>query len=406
MSKQHDPFSSLKISAFRCFLAGKFLLTLAVQMQAIIASWMIYAFTKDPLSLGLIGLTEAIPALSLALFGGLLADRFSRKKIMIVTSFVMLCGALVLCYYTQLDHPNYIWPLYAVIFLVGMSRGFYTPAQAAYWAQILPRDQYVNGSVWNSSLWQIGAVMGPALGGICYAQIGPFYSSIIVASVILSVILLYFSLKPTPVPEKVIGESAAESLKIGIHFFFQQPILLAAVTLDLFAVLFGGAVALLPAFADQILHTGPEGLGYLRSAPALGAVVMALVLAFKPPHKNAGKKMLVCVAGFGVCMIGFALSTSFALSFFLLMLSGMFDNVSVVIRSTILQLFTPDKMRGRIAAVNSIFIGSSNELGAFESGVAARLLGLTNSVIFGGAMTLVVVTITNKMAPVLKKLNL
>ena len=248
--------------------------------------------------------------------------------------------------------------------------------------------------------------MGPALGGLCYAQIGPFYSSIIVASVMLAVTLLYFSLKPTPVPEKIIGESAAESLKTGIRFFFQQPILLSAVTLDLFAVLFGGAVALLPAFADQILHTGPEGLGYLRSAPALGAVLMALVLAFKPPHKNAGKKMLFCVAGFGACMIGFALSTSFALSFFLLMLSGMFDNVSVVIRSTILQLFTPDKMRGRIAAVNSIFIGSSNELGAFESGVAARLLGLTNSVIFGGAMTLVVVTITNKMAPMLKKLNL
>jgi MFS family permease len=406
MSKQHDPYSSLKISAFRYFLAGKFLLTLAVQMQAVIASWMIYAFTKDPLSLGLIGLTEAIPALSLALPGGLLADRISRKKIMVVTAFLMFCGALVLVYYTHLDHPSFIWPLYAVIFMVGMARGFHTPAQAAYWAQILPREQYVNGSVWNSSLWQIGAVTGPALGGLCYAQIGPYYSSIIVASFILLVTLLYTALQPTSIPPKIEGESIAESLKTGLRFFFRQPILLSAVTLDLFAVLFGGAVALLPAFADQVLHTGPEGLGYLRSAPALGAVMMALVLAFRPPHKNAGRKMLICVAGFGICMIGFALSTSFLLSFVLLMLSGMFDNVSVVIRSTILQTFTPDEMRGRIAAVNSIFIGSSNELGAFESGVTARLLGLTNSVIFGGAMTLVVVTITNKLAPTLKKLDL
>lgn len=413
--KMHDPFSSLRVKDFRLFLSAKFLITVAGQMQAIIASWLIYEKTKDPFSLGLIGLAEAIPALSLALPGGLIADRFSRKRIMLISVLLMVVSSIVLCVYTnpviieQFKNSVFIsqvGTLYFVIFIVGVARGFYVPAQAAYWAQILPREKYVNGSVWNSSLWQIGVVTGPALGGILYAQAGAFTSSIIVMVFMMTVALLITFFTSTPVMKNSKEEAMLDSIKKGIDYFFKHPILLSAVSLDLFAVLFGGAVALLPAFADTVLHAGPQGLGYLRSAPAIGAVCMSLVLAFYPPHQGAGKKMLICVAGFGACMIAFALSTSFALSFIILVLSGMFDNVSVVIRSTILQTHTPDEMRGRIAAVNSIFVGSSNELGAFESGLAARFLGLVPSVVFGGVMTLIIVIITQRMAPALKKLTI
>jgi MFS family permease len=413
--KLHDPFSALRIKEFRLFLSAKFLITVATQMQAIIASWLIYEKTKDPFSLGLVGLAEAIPALSLALPGGLIADRFSRKKIMLLATLLMVISAIALCVYTnpiisnQFNNHSFfngVGTLYFIIFLVGVARGFYVPAQAAYWAQILPKEQYVNGSVWNSSLWQIGVVAGPALGGIFYAKTGAFISSTIVMILIMLVAILITFFTNTTISKQSSLESVGESIQKGISYFFKHPVLLSAVSLDLFAVLFGGAVALLPAFADTILHAGPEGLGYLRSAPAIGAVAMSLIMAFYPPHNNAGKKMLWCVAGFGICMIVFALSTSFVLSFIILLLSGMFDNVSVVIRSTILQTHTPDEMRGRISAVNSIFVGSSNELGAFESGLAARFLGLVPSVVFGGVMTLIVVLITQKMAPALKKLTI
>jgi MFS family permease len=227
---------------------------------------------------------------------------------------------------------------------------------------------------------------------------------VMILIMLVAILITFFT--NTTISKQSSLESVGESIQKGISYFFKHPVLLSAVSLDLFAVLFGGAVALLPAFADTILHAGPEGLGYLRSAPAIGAVAMSLIMAFYPPHNNAGKKMLWCVAGFGICMIVFALSTSFVLSFIILLLSGMFDNVSVVIRSTILQTHTPDEMRGRISAVNSIFVGSSNELGAFESGLAARFLGLVPSVVFGGVMTLIVVLITQKMAPALKKLTI
>jgi MFS family permease len=255
-------------------------------------------------------------------------------------------------------------------------------------------------------MWQIGAVTGPALGGLCYGLIGPTESLYIVSGLILLTLLFYSLISNKPVAPSNKNETIKESLKAGLNYFFKQQVLIAAITLDLFAVLFGGAVALLPAFADQVLHVGPEGLGILRSAPAIGSVLMSFLLAFIPPRKNAGNKMLICVSGFGLCMIGFALSENYYLSFAMLLLSGVFDNVSVVIRSTILQTYTPNEMRGRIAAVNSIFVGSSNEIGAFESGVAARLLGLVNSVVFGGCMTLVVTGITYKFAPVLRKLHL
>jgi MFS family permease len=407
MQKNHDPFEALRFRDFRFFLSGKLLLTIALQMQAIVASWMIYDQTKDPFALGLIGLTEAIPALSLALPGGFLADRYNRKKLMLMAVFIMLLASIGLVYYTLSDVQTIgTWPAYLVIFFIGLARGFFNPAQSAFWSQLVPNDKYINASVWNSSLWQVGAVTGPALGGLAYGWYGAAVTSAAVCVLMIVVFISYAFIHHQPMPISDRSESMRTSLKTGIQFFFKQQLLLSAVSLDLFAVLFGGAVALLPAFADQILNVGPEGLGFLRSAPAIGAVLMAAYMAFRPPAKGAGKLMLWCVAGFGLCMIAFALSQSFLFSILVLILSGMLDNVSVVIRSTILQTHTPNEMRGRVSAVNSIFVGSSNEIGAFESGLAAKFLGLVNSVVFGGIMTLGVVAITWKKAPKLRDLDL
>ena len=406
MQQKHDPFIAMRSREFRFFIWAKFLLTVALQMQAVIVSWLIYDITKDELALGMIGLTEAIPALGLALPGGIIADRYNRRKILLLSTGIMLMASVFLTLYAYGNITSAIWPAYVVIFIIGAARGFFNPSQGPFWSQLIDKQHYVNASVWNSSMWQTGAVSGPALGGICYAWLGAGVSSIIVCILILITMLYYFFIGNKPVVISNRGEAIKESLKAGISFVFKNKILLSAIALDMFAVLFGGAVALLPAFADKVLHTGPQGLGFLRAAPAIGAVLMASWLAFHPPHKNAGKKMFLCVGGFGICMIAFALSTNFYLSFLILLLSGVFDNVSVVIRSTILQSHTPDHMRGRVAAVNSIFVGSSNEIGAFESGVAARLLGLVNSVVFGGCVTLLVTAIGWKKSPALRKLEL
>ncbi len=406
MQQKHDPFIAMRSREFRFFIWAKFLLTVALQMQAVIVSWLIYDITKDELALGMIGLTEAIPALGLALPGGIIADRYNRRKILLLSTGIMLMASVFLTLYAYGNITSAIWPAYVVIFIIGAARGFFNPSQGPFWSQLIDKQHYVNASVWNSSMWQTGAVSGPALGGICYAWLGAGVSSIIVCLLILITMLYYFFIGNKPVVISNRGEAIKESLKAGISFVFKNKILLSAIALDMFAVLFGGAVALLPAFADKVLHTGPQGLGFLRAAPAIGAVLMASWLAFHPPHKNAGKKMFLCVGGFGICMIAFALSTNFYLSFLILLLSGVFDNVSVVIRSTILQSHTPDHMRGRVAAVNSIFVGSSNEIGAFESGVAARLLGLVNSVVFGGCVTLLVTAIGWKKSPALRKLEL
>lgn len=407
MNIRRDPYAAMRYGDFRLFVAGKFLLTVALQIQAIVASWIIYQQTKDPFALGLIGLTEAVPALALALPGGFLADRRDRRLLMLASTGVMLGTSVFMAKFAfALEPGGSIWPFFLIIFLTGLARGFYNPAQSAFWGQLLPKEEYVNGSVWNSSLWQIGAVTGPAAGGLFYAWLGAGWTSIIICILMLTVMSLYLAINKRPVPAFNPAESALQSVRSGLRFFFGNRLLLSAVSLDLFAVLFGGAVALLPAFADQVLHTGPEGLGLLRSAPAIGAVAMAILLAYRPPAGNAGRLMLWCVAGFGACMIVFALSKSFLLSLAVLIMSGMLDNVSVVIRSTILQSHTPDEMRGRVSAVNSIFVGSSNEIGAFESGVAARLMGLVNSVVFGGCMTLLVTAITARVAPELRKLRL
>jgi len=296
--------------------------------------------------------------------------------------------------------------VFITIFLTGLSRGILAPAQVALMGQLVPRNLYANAATWNSANWQMAAVLGPAIGGMVYG----FYGIIAAYTLVLSLYSLAFFMimfVKTGIHKVVeTTEGVFTRIRSGIDFVFKTPELLGAFTLDMFAVLFGGAVALLPVFASDILFVGPQGLGLLRACPAIGATIMAFILMFRPPMKHSGKMLFIAVTGFGLSMIAFALSKSFILSGILLVLSGAFDSVSVVIRGTILQLFTPDEMRGRVASVNSVFIGSSNELGAFESGVAAKIMGLVPSVVFGGFMTLAVVITTAKINRPLRRLSL
>jgi MFS family permease len=405
-----DAYAALRIKDFRWFVSARFILTFAIQMQSVIVGWQIYQLTHDALSLGLIGLAEAIPFLSFSLFTGHVADVVRRKKIIVLSNFAyFICAIGLLTVSTRLhiilDQYGAL-PIYIIIFLSGIARGFLSPAQGAYAAQLVPRELFGNASTWNSLAWQTAAVTGPAIGGLVYgfSGIGTAYIIVVILTAVGFTFVTFVSNKP--LPERTVNESILQSLSHGLKFVFSNQIIVSAITLDMFAVFFGGAVSVLPIFADQILHTGAEGLGLLRAAPAVGAIIMSIVQAYHPFFKNAGRNLLFCVFGFGLSMISFAISKSIYISMFVLMVSGMFDNVSVIMRSTIVQLYTPDEMRGRVSAVNGIFIGSSNELGSFESGVAAKLLGLIPSVIFGGSMTLIVVGAVRKFAPKLKKLNL
>lgn len=406
---KHDPFAALRIKEFLFFLTTRFFLTLAIQMQSVIIGWQIYQYTKDVLALGLIGLAEAIPFIIVSLFAGHVADTFNRKHIIVLfTSLLIFCTSALL--YFSLETSTVIesygiTPFFIVIGGIGVIRGFLAASFPSFMAQIVPRAFYTNSSTWNSTIWHVASVIGPAAAGfICAISFTAAYEVNIFLIIIAVLSFLFITSKPLPIKEK--KESLKESLLAGIKFVFGHQLIVGALTLDLFAVLFGGAVAMLPAYADKILHVGAVELGFLRAVPAFGAVVMALIIVYKPPTKNAGRNLLFAVAAFGMATILFAISTNFYLSLFFLFLTGAFDNVSVVIRHTILQLSTPDEMRGRVSAVNSIFIGSSNEIGAFESGIAARGLGLKASVVFGGIMTILIVAATAKIAPKLRKLNL
>ena len=405
-----NPYVVFKIKDFRLFVFGRFFITLATQMQAIIVGWQIYELTHDVFSLGLIGLAEALPFLFISLFSGYVADIVPRKRIVMLASLFFLVTSaalwLISTYYAPFLLSQGVIAIYAIIFISGIARGFYFPAQSAFMAQIVPRHLYPNSSTWNSAIWHIAAITGPAIGGLIYGFFGVSASYLAVVIFLLIGILLFIFVRSKPLPERSRGETLFANLSAGLKFVFNNQIILSALALDMFAVLFGGAVALLPVFAGEILKVGPQGLGFLRAAPAAGAVLMSLLLAYRPPLKNSGAALLLGVTGFGIAYLLFALSSNFYLSLFLLFLSGVFDNISVVIRSTILQLLTPDNMRGRVSAVNSLFIGSSNEIGAFESGLAARLLGLIPSVIFGSAMTFLVVGSVFGFAPKIRNLSL
>jgi len=407
-----DAFTAVRNRNFRYFLGYRFFMTMATLMQSVIVSWHMYFLTKNVLWLGLIGLVEVLPQISIALFAGHYIDLWNRKKIVRNTTFLLLIGSAILMLYSIDSFHSFqrfgVWPIFITIFLTGLSRGILMPANTALLGQLVDKKDYANAATWSSANWQVGAVVGPAIGGLIYG-----FSSITVAYVSIFILyLISLFIFSTVQIEHIVSftpegeEDMFIRIREGIRFVVRSPELMGAFSLDMLAVLFGGAVAMLPVFASDVLHVGPEGLGFLRACPALGAILMSFYLMFHPPVKNSGTILLLCVAAFGLCMIGFAFSHVFWVSGLLLLLSGLFDNVSVVIRGTILQLYTPEHMRGRVASVNSIFIGSSNELGAFESGIAAKFMGLIPSVAFGGIMTLVVVAATAKINPVLRKLTL
>jgi MFS family permease len=405
-----EAFAVIHVKNFRFYLFYRIFMTMASLMQSVIVGWQIYALSHNVLWLGFIGLAEVIPQVSISLFAGHYIDLWNRRKIVHYTTLLLILGSVILLVYSSniayFSEKFGMIPIFGTIFLTGLARGILSPAQVALLGQLVPRNLYANAAIWNSANWQVAAVMGPAIGGLVYG----FWGIVTAYSLVLGLYTLsFFMIMQIKVGKHEFVETTEgvfTRIRSGISFVFKTPELLGAFTLDMFAVLFGGAVAMLPVFASDVLKIGPEGLGLLRACPAVGATFMALILMFRPPVKNTGKILFICVFGFGLCMIGFGLSKSFILSGLLLILSGAFDNVSVVIRGTILQLFTPDEMRGRVASVNSIFIGSSNELGAFESGVAAKLMGLVPSVVFGGIMTLAVVFTTIKVNKPLRKLSL
>ncbi|HZY83034.1 MAG TPA: MFS transporter [Cyclobacteriaceae bacterium] len=404
-----DPYAVLRIPDFRFFISARFFVTLAIQIQGVVVGYQVYEITKDPFSLGLIGLAEAIPSIVVSLYAGHVADIVMRKKIIVWCLSTLLAVSASLLFFTT-DPGAFLLnygalPIYTVIFISGIARGFLTPANFSFMPQLVPRELFPGAVTFNSTIWEIASIGGPALGGLMYAFLG--ITAAYVADVTLTAagLMLILNVASKPLPPESEEQGMVEKITAGLRFVFNNKTVLAAISLDLFAVLFGGAVALLPIFADQVLHVGAFGFGVLRAAPSIGALVIAFVVMHNPIKKNMGRLLLWCVAGFGFCMIGFGLSKNFWLSLFLLIASGGFDCISVIIRFTILQTFTPENMKGRVSAVNNIFVGSSNEIGMFESGVAAKAMGVVPSVIFGGCMTVGVVGLISWLAKSLRRLQ-
>ncbi|MEA2549419.1 MAG: hypothetical protein QOE42_2017 [Chloroflexota bacterium] len=399
------PRRLLGLREFRALVGARSTNALATSALATVVAFQTYEITRDPLALGWLGLVEAIPALSLVLFGGHLADRRDRRQIVVVTSAIVTATAVVLAALSAAGVLSLIGIL-AVIFATGVASGFERPALTALEAQVVPREDAARGISILSSVSQSGAIVGPALGGIAIALVGiaATYSGIAVLLAISTGCLTLISSKPIPAP--IEGEPMLQSLLGGIRYVARTPALVGSMALDLFAVFFGGAIALLPIFATDILHVGAVGLGLLRTAPSIGALLVMLIATRRPPSRHAGRTLLLCVAGFGLSMIVFGASTIFAVSLVALFFAGVTDGVSMIIRNTILRVLSPERIRGRVASVNWVFIGASNELGAFESGVAARVFGTVPSVIGGGILTLAVVGATAWLVPSLRTLDL
>ena len=405
---RHDPYAALRDRNFRWYIVSLFAMTLASQLQAVVVGWQVYAITRDPLSLGLIGLAEALPFIACSLPAGYLADHRNRRTLCVLALGVLVVCALALLAFSASPHVmgrTGIWPVYAVIFVSGIARSVLQPSRQALGAELVPRSMYQSAIAWRSSSWQTAAVAGPAVGGLLYGFAGPVVAYGVAAVLVLVALLGFLTVRYEPAPRAPSDVAVLESLLTGLRFVLREPVILGALSLDLFSVFLGGAEALLPVFAADILHVGPQGLGILRAAPAAGAVLMGMYLAHRPPIERAGRTMLVAVAVFALAITGFGLSRSFFLSLGLLAVSGMADNISVVIRSTLLQVLTPPEMLGRVSSVNSVFIGSSNELGAFESGTMARLVGPVPTVVFGGLASLLVVVITARLVPRLRQLG-
>ncbi len=404
-----------KIKEFRLFILVRLFLTLAIQMQfSTIYLQIYYEHSKEEIYLGLIGLTEAIPFIITSLFSGHVADIVHKKKIIIICTILLMTGALFLFLNSEplisLLKNMGMTALFVIVFLFGIIRAFLGAVTNPFMSQIVPRKYYTHSATWNSTAWHTGAILGPVLAGIIYGYNNKLNASFCHATeVVFFLFALFFiwQIKNDGAPQnREKKERVFESMKLGLKFVFEKKMVLSAISLDLFAVLFGGAVALIPAFTDKVLHMGPEAYGLLRTSPAIGAIVSALIMVAYPPSKKAGIALLWSVIAFGVFTILFAISTNYWLACGMLFMTGAFDNVSVVVRHSILQLMTPDNMRGRVAAINNIFIGSSNEIGAFESGFAAKLMGLVPSIIFGGTMTILVVLGIDRINPKLKKMDI
>lgn len=399
MNATQDAFAALRYRDFSIVTLNQFCLTLAILIQEIIVAYSLYKITKDPLTLGLIGLAEAIPFIALSLWGGYFADRFNKQTIMKICLFFAIPLPLVLWGLFHAYGLKHIelsplsWGVYAVIFGLGTIRGFYNPSATSLKPFLIPREIYANGATWTTIGWQSGVIIGPMLGGLMLAFLGR-ETSLISVAVLLSLCFLLVNLLSKRTFPKIETERVLQSLGEGFRFIAKTKIVLWAISLDLVSVLFGGVIALLPIFAEDILKIGPEGLGYLRAAPSIGALITMIALTRFPPTRHAWRNMLLAVAGFGLFTLLFAYSNYLWLSLFTLAMTGACDSISVVIRQTILQIYPPENMRGRVAAVNGMFVSSSNELGAFESGLAAKYLGPVIATVFGGGMTLLVVALS------------
>jgi MFS family permease len=409
---KRDPYAALRFKEFNIFLVLRFILVFGWSMQFIIIEWQVYSITKDPLSLGIIGLMEIIPAFSMALFAGHIVDQKEKRNLLLkcIGLFSLISLGLFLITSSSVEKvwstTTTLYAIYCFVFMGGLLRAFFGPTIFSLVALIVPKKAYPNAATWNSSTWQMASVLGPAFAGFTINWLGVHWSLCIVFGLVILSFILLFGISKKPVLNPKIGEPLVQSLKEGVRFVFKTKAILGAISLDMIAVLFGGAVALLPVFAQDILKVGPEGFGMLRAAPAVGAFMTMLVTAYIPISKHAGLKLLVAIFGFGISIIVFGLSSIFWISLVALFFSGVTDGVSMVIRQTILQLKTPDHMRGRVSSVNSMFVGSSNELGAFESGVTAKLMGTVTAVVFGGAMTLITVLTTGIVSPTFRKLDL
>jgi MFS family permease len=403
MSVAHDPYAALRLPDYRRVLAGSVLASVGSEMQSVAVGWELYERTSSATALGLVGLVLFLPVVFLSLPAGHAADRYSRKALLVAAQCFMALASLGLAVLSFAKGP--IPLIYVCLLLAGCSRAVSAPARWAMVPQVVPDNVLGNAVTWNSSGWQVASMTGPALGGALIAAAGQAGGAYLLAggcSLACAALVAPVRPRTAPRPKETLS---LQSVMAGIRFIWRNQLILATITLDLFAVLLGGATALLPIFARDLLEVGPSGLGWLRAAPSVGAFVMALLMAHRPPLRRAGRTLLWAVAGFGAATIGFGLSRDFALSFAMLAMTGALDNISVVVRGTLVQVLTPDTMRGRVSAVNAIFISSSNELGAFESGITAQLFGPVWSVVGGGIGTLLVVAIVMLLWPEILRLG-
>ncbi len=404
--------SPLQLPEYRAFLQLRFFLATGWHMQGVVIAWYVYAITKDPFMLGMVGLAEAIPAIGAALPMGYVIERMEKRRAVRIALTLIVVSAMISAVLLQpsmlpsLGKPTVIGGLLAMIMVNGFARSMYSPSMFSMLSAIVPRDLIPQGTALSSTVWQGAVISGPLAAGLVYGHFGVTAASVTYVLFMIIGSLGVLRLTPKPALLKVHGSSMKEDLTKGIDFIFSNKIILGALSLDLFAVLFGGVTALLPVFADTVLHVGESGLGLLRASMSIGSVIMMAWLSYRPPTRNAGRNMLLSVAAYGGCMLSFALSTSFVLSVGLLVLAGIFDSVSVVTRQTILQLYTPEDMKGRVAAANTMFVSSSNELGAVESGISAKLFGTVPSVLIGGTITLIVVAVVTLTSPALRTMDL